>query len=165
MATGEPFYLDPTFWVGASFVTFVGGIIVGKGHKKIAGMLDGRSDAIAKQINEASALRDEAEKLLAEYQRKQRDAEDDAKAIVAQAREDAKIITEAAVADVDVMIKRRTRVAGEKIAQAEVNAVKAVKSAAVDVAINAARTVLADDKKATKGLIKDAIAEVESKLH
>ncbi len=136
MSTGsEPFYLDPTFWVAASFVTFIALVIYAKAHTKIAVMLDDRSDAIAKQINEAAELRDEAEKLLADYQAKQRQAEDDAKAILAQAEEDAKIMTEAARADIDAMIRRRSRVAGEKIAQAEANAVKAVKEAAVDVAI------------------------------
>lgn len=169
MASGTPFYLDTTFWVAGSFVVFVGGVIWAKAHKSIASMLDARSDAIRKQIDEAQSLRDEAEKLLADYQRKQRDAEADAKAIIAQAEADAKLMTEAAKADIETMIKRRERVAADKLAQAKANAVKEVQEAAVEVAVAAATDVLQSSLSGRGGkgkeLIEEAISEIPAKLN
>ena len=167
MATGDPFYMDSTFWVAGSFVVFVGGVIYAKAHKKIAAMLDERSASIGAQIEEARTLREEAEKLLADYQRKQRDAEKEAADMVAQAQEDAKLMTEQAKTDIETMIERRTRVSAEKIAQAEANAVKEVKEVAVNVAVEAASKVMAETLKGKSGgtLIEKSISDMDLKLH
>lgn len=167
MAVHGPFYTDPTFWVAGSFVVFVGGVLYAKAHKKIAGMLDERTAAIRGQLDEAQSLREEAEKLLNEYQRKQRDAEKEAADMVAQAKEDAKIMAKEAKADIKAMAERRTRAAEEKIAQAEANAIKEVRAVAVNVAVEAASNVFADKLKGKEGgaLVDKAIADVEGKLH
>ncbi|NVJ96726.1 MAG: ATP F0F1 synthase subunit B [Alphaproteobacteria bacterium] len=167
MAGTGPFYTDPTFWVAGSFVVFVGGVMYAKAHKKIAGMLDERTSAIRAQLDEAQELREEAEKLLNEYQRKQRDAEKEAADMVAQAKEDAKIMAKEAKADIKAMSERRARTAEEKIAQAEANAIKEVRAVAVNVAIEAASAVFADKLKGKEGgaLIDKAITDVEAKLH
>jgi F-type H+-transporting ATPase subunit b len=167
MASGVPFYADTSFWVAASTVVFVGGVLYSKAHKKVAELLDARSDEIRKQIEEAKSLRDEAEEMLLEYQRKQRDAEKEAADMVAQAEEDAKIMLDAAKGDIADMAERRTRAAEDKIAQAEATAVKEVQAVAVNVAVEAATAVLADSLKGKNGktLADAAIAEVESKLH
>jgi len=160
-------FTDPTFWVAGSFVVFVGGVMYAKAHKKIAGMLDERTAAIRNQLDEAKAIREDAEKLLNDYQRKQRDAEKEAADMVAQAKEDAKIMAKEAKADIKAMAERRTRAAEAKIAQAEANAIKEVRAVAVDVAIKAAGTVFADKLKGKEGsaLVDKAITDVESKLH
>ncbi|SDE20702.1 MULTISPECIES: hypothetical protein [Kordiimonas] len=160
-------FTDPTFWVACSFVVFVGGVVYAKAHKKIAGMLDDRTATIRNQLDEAKAIREEAEKLLNDYQRKQRDAEKEAADMVAQAKEDAKIMAKEAKADIKAMAERRTRAAEAKIAQAEANAIKEVRAVAVDVAIKAAGTVFADKLKGKEGgaLVDKAITDVESKLH
>lgn len=167
MASGVPFYADPTFWVAGSFAVFVGGAIWGKAHKKIGAMLDERSAVIKAQLEEAQQLREEAEKLLSEYQRKQRDAEKEAADMVAQAKEDAKIMAKEAKADIEAMAARRTRAAEEKIAQAEASAVKEVRAVAVNAAVAAASAVMADKLKGKDGgaLVDRAIAGVEEKLH
>ena len=167
MASGGPFYADPTFWVAGSFVVFVGGLLYKGVHKKIAGTLDEKLDAIRAQIDEAKALRAEAENMVIEYQRKQRDAEQEAADMVVRAKEDAKIMADAAKADLADLMRRRERSAEEKIAQAEANAIKEVKAAAVTVAVEAATTVLVGAMKGKAGaaLVDDAIAEVEKKLH
>ena len=164
MATGtEAFYMDPTFWVAGSFVVFVV-LVAKKVATAVGGALDEHSNKISKQITEAKELREEAEQLLADYQRKQRDAEGEAAAMIAQANDDAKILADAAKADIDAMIDRRSKVAADKIKQAEAAAVKQVRAAAVDVAVVAARQVLADGKGG-KAMTDAAIAEVASKLH
>lgn len=167
MSTDGAFYTDPTFWVAGSFVVFVGGLMYLKVHKQIAKTLDERSEGIKAQLDEASALRDEAEKLLCEYQKKQRDAQAEADAILAQAKEDAKLMKAQAKADISEMIERRTRVAGEKIIQLEAIAVKEVQNAAVTVAIDAATKVLQAGMQGDKGvaMVNEAIAEVETKLN
>jgi len=167
MAAGEPIYADPTFWVALSFVSFIGLVVWKKAHHVIADMLDARSDEIRAQIEEARSLRDEAEQMLLDYQRKQRDAEKDAEDILAQAKGDAKIMTESAKTDIKLMIERRTKAAEEKIAQAEISAVKEVQAVAVNVAVKAATDVLVETLKgkAGKAIADAAIAEVEQKLH
>lgn len=158
---------NTTFWVGLAFAGFIGLILYFKAHSAIGKMLDERSASIAAQIEEAKNLRAEAENLLIEYQRKQRDAEREAADMVAQAKEDAQIMADQAKADLEALMRRRERGAAEKIAQAEANAIKEVKAAAVNIAVDAASSVLADAMKGKAGttLVNDAIAEVESKLH
>ena len=167
MASGVPFYMDPTFWVAGSFAVFVGGVVWKKAHKNIAAMLDERSAVIRAQLDEAQVLREESEKLLHEYQRKRRDAEKEAADMVAQAKEDAKIMSKEAKADIEAMVARRTRAAEAKIAQAEAHAVKEVKAVAVNAAVEAASAILADKLKGKEGgaLVDRSITEMESKLH
>ena len=167
MAAGEPFYADPTFWVAGSFVVFIGGVMYAKAHKSIAAMLDAKSEEIRKQIEEANSLREEAENLLLEYQRKQRDAEKEAADILAQAEADAKILTAAAKKELKATATRREKAAEDKIQQAEAAAVKEVKAVAADVAIAAATSVLSDTLKGKDGkaLVDAAISDVEAKLH
>lgn len=158
---------DTSFWVALALFVFLGVILYVRAHTAIGSMLDERSAAIQGQIEEAKNLRAEAENLLIEYQRKQRDAEREAADMVAQAKGDAKIMADQAKADLEALMRRRERGAAEKIAQAEANAVKEVKAAAVNVAVEAASAVLADAMKGKAGtaLVDDAIKEVESKLH
>lgn len=167
MAGTGPFYTDPTFWVAGSFVVFVGGVVYAKAHKKIAGMLDERTANIRAQLDEAKLLREEAEKLLNEYQRKQRDAEKEAADMVAQAKEDAKIMANEAKADIKAMAERRAKAAEEKITQAEAHAIKEVRAVAVNVAVEAAGSVFAEKLKGKDGgaLVDKAITDVEAKLH
>ena len=167
MAVGEPFYASTTFWVAMSTGVFVAGILWKKVHHKIGEMLDERADEIRKQIDEAKSLRLEAEQMLLEYQRKQRDAEKLAVDMVAQAEEDAKLMADAAKKDIADLIDRRTKAAEDKIVQAETAAVKEVQAVAVNVAVEAATAVLAKslEGNAGKALTDAAIAEVQNKLH
>ncbi len=161
------FLANTTFWVAVAFAGFIGLILYFKAHKTIGAMLDERAASIEAQIEEAKNLRTEAENLLIEYQRKQRDAEREAEDMVAQAKDDAKIMADQARQELEALMRRRERGAAEKIAQAEANAVKEVKAAAVNIAVDAATSVLADAMKgkAGKALVDEAIADVESKLH
>ncbi|MCJ9429396.1 hypothetical protein [Kordiimonas marina] len=167
MEAHEAFYVNPEFWVALGFFGFVALVLRMKGHKQLGAMLDERSAAIKAQIEEAKTLRDEAEGLLLDYQRKQRETEKEAAELLAHAQEDARIMTEEAKADIAVLIERRTRAAQEKIHQAEAAAVKEVKAAAVNVAVAAASQVMADSLKGKAGgtLITDAIDDLDGKLH
>ncbi|WP_374763579.1 F0F1 ATP synthase subunit B family protein [Yunchengibacter salinarum] len=165
--SGEPVYLDPTFWVAGSFVVFVGVLAYAGVHRKVAAMLDARSAEIGRQIDEARRLREDSEKLLADYQRQQREAEKDAEAMLAQARDDAEAVRAEARQAADAMVARRTAMAEQKIEQAEARAVKAVRASAVTVAVEAARSVLAEQMKGDAGArdVEAAIGQTEKALH
>jgi F-type H+-transporting ATPase subunit b len=137
-------FADPEFWVLLSAVIFV--VAVWKPAKRaVLGALDARATRIAAELEEAHRLREEAERLLAEYQQKQRDALSEAQAIVAHAKEEAERIAAQSARDLEQALQRRRRLAEERIEQAEAKAVSEIRSAAVDVAIAAARQVIVSD--------------------
>jgi F-type H+-transporting ATPase subunit b len=157
----------PEFWVAVAFALFIAVLIYAGAFKKATEALDQRSARIKAELDEARRLRDEAGKLLAEYQRRQREAEREAEAIVAEAKAEAERVAAEARAKTEDFIARRTKLAETKIGQAEVQAVADVRAAAADAAVAAAETILRDT---TKGKIADdlvarGISDVKSKLN
>ncbi len=163
----EPFYQSPELWVAVAFLLFVAVLLYVKVPKLIAGALDKRSAAIAAQIDEARRLREEAEALLAQYQRKEREAQAEAQEIVAHAETEAKRVAADAQKALEASIARREQLAVEKIAQAEAAAIKEVRTVAVEVATEAARKVIAANMDAGKSnaLVEEAIRELPKHLH
>ena len=154
------------FWVAVAFVIAVGGLIY-KAGPNITAALDARAAKIKAELDEAQRLREDAQRTLAEYQRKQRDALKEAEQIVAQGRAEAERAAEQAARDLAAGLKRRQRLAMEKIALAESRATAEVRNAAVDVAIGAVRRILAEmlDTERKRKLIDDAIAELPQRLN
>jgi F-type H+-transporting ATPase subunit b len=157
---------DPEFWVLVAFVI----VVVGGGIKAgpiIAKLLDERAKRIKSELDEARLLREDAQRTLAEYQLKQRDALKDAEAIIAHAKFEAERIGRQAAQDLEAAIERRTRQAEEKIAQEEAKALADVRNSAVDIAIAAARQIIAGqlDARAGSALIDEAIAALPQRLH
>ncbi len=155
------------FWILGCLVAFF--LILGyfKVHRTIAGSLDKRAADIAAELDEARRLREEAQQLLASYQRKQREAMKEAEDIVTQARTEAEQLAKETRANMEAQVERRTKLAEDKIAQAEAQALADVRSVAADVAIGAARRVIAEkvDASADAKLIEKSIADLASKLH
>lgn len=167
-ATGPFISLRNTnFIVLLAFLLFIGILVYFKVPSKIGEMLDKRSAAIKADLNEAKALREEAQSLLASYERKQKEVQAKADRIVIAAKEEAALAATAAKADIAASITRRLAAAEEQIASAKASAIKAVKDQAVVVAVGAAKDMLAAqmDAKSAHALIEDAIADVGSKLH
>ena len=160
------FYEDPTFWVMIAFVITVVAAFR-PAYRMITTALDKRAETIAKQIEEATRLRDEAQELLASYQRKQRDAVKEAEQIVAAAEEEAKYLGERAAENLERTLKRREQGALDRIAQAEAKAVAEVQSLAVDVAVDATRRLLVEQVAGKKAddMVDAAIEELPEKLH
>lgn len=159
-------FSSPEFWVAVAFFVFVGGLYK-PASKVVIGALDERAERIRAQLDEAQRLREEAQHLLAEYQRKQRQALQDAEAILNQARATAERHREDSAAELEESLKRRERQAMDRIAQAEAEALAEVRGIAVAVSIEATRKLLAegiDDGKADQ-LIDAAIAELPDKVH
>jgi F-type H+-transporting ATPase subunit b len=164
-AAGEPFFESPETWVAVAFVLFI--VLAGRAiWRALAKMLDARAARIKAELDEAQRLREEAEALLAEYQRKQREAKGEAEAIVAQARDEAARLRREAEENIRQTLERRERLALESIAQAEEKARTDVRNEAVDVAVAAARRILSEsiDEKSGRRLTDRAIAEVERSL-
>lgn len=155
------------FVVLIAFLVFVGILIYFKVPGMLGGALDSRAEGIQAELEEARALREEAQSLLASYERKQREVQDQADRIVAAARKDAEIASEQAKADLEKSIARRLAAAEDQIASAQAAAVKDVRDRAIVVAVAAASDVIARQMTAARAnkLIDEAISEVEAKLH
>lgn len=158
--------MDATFWATAALFVFFALLVYLKVPGKLTGALDNRADKIRNELDEARKLREEAQSLLAEYQRKRRDAEAEAEEIVEVAKREANSLAQDAKRKLDDYVTRRTKMVEQKIAQAEAQAVQDVKTIAAERAIAASEKVLID--KLSDGgpsLIKASIDEVKAKLN
>ncbi|WP_114964581.1 F0F1 ATP synthase subunit B [Alkalilacustris brevis] len=153
--------------VAIAFVLFVGILVYYKVPAIITGMLDKRADAIRADLDEARALREEAQQVLASYERKQREVEDQAKRIVENARREAEEAAEQARADIETSFQRRVKAAEDQIASAEAEALRSVRNRAVEVAVAASGELITKQMKAADAnrLVDDGIGVIEQKLH
>lgn len=158
---------EPTFWVFVAFLIVIGVFARAGLHKMMAAGLDKRANRIADEINEARKMREEAQELLAQYQRRQREAETEAAAIIEQAKKDAKILAAEARDKINAQMERRAKAAEDKIARAEAQALSEVRGRAADVAIEAAREIIRErmDTGAQNAFIEKSIAELRGKLN
>jgi F-type H+-transporting ATPase subunit b len=160
-------FASPETWVAVAFVLFVALLIYLKVPAKVAVMLDERAAKIAKDLEEARKLREEAQALLAEYQKKRIDAEKTAQDIIAQARVEAEAYAEETRHKLTETLERRARQAEQKIAQAEAAAVKEVRTTATDIAVAAATQLVGDAMQGSKGtgLVDESIQAVRGRLN
>ncbi|MBN9249242.1 MAG: ATP F0F1 synthase subunit B [Mesorhizobium sp. 61-13] len=156
-----------TVWATVALFIFIGICIYIKVPALISKSLDQRADKIRTELDEARKLREEAQALLAEYQKKRKAAEKDAADIVEAAKREAAVLAEEAHKKTEDYVARRTALAEQKIGQAEREAINEVRASAVDLAVEAARKVLAGrvDAKADGDLFKASLAEVKAKLN
>lgn len=157
---------DPTFWVAVAFVVFVA-LAASPVKRALTGALDARGERIRAEIEAAQSLREEAQKLLAEYKRKQRDALGEAEQIIEHAKVEAGRVREQAEQDLAAALHRREAAAMEKIALAEAQAIEEVRGQAVDLALTATARLIADnlDKKKSDAMLDQAIRDLTGKLH
>jgi F-type H+-transporting ATPase subunit b len=145
-----------TVWATIALVIFIALCIYLKVPGMVSGALDKRAERIRNELEEAKRLREEAQALLAEYQKKRKEAEQEAAEIVEIAKREAVALADEAKRKTEDYVARRTTMAEQKIAQAERDAVSEVRARAVDLAVEAARKVLGDktDSKADADLFK-----------
>jgi len=161
-----PFYTEAHFWVDVAFILVVA-LAYRPVSRAIAAGLDARAAKIRARLDEAHKLREEAQEMLATYQRKQRDAMKEAEEIIAHAKAEAERLAQQAARDLEVSMKRREQQAIDRITQAEAQAVKEVQHLAIDVAIGAAQKVIGESLSAaqTGALVDTAIKDLSAKLH
>ncbi len=160
-------HFDATFFAFVGLLLFFALIVYLKVPGMVAKSLDERADKIRNELAEAKRLREEAQHVLAEYQRKRKEAEAEAAAIVAAAEREAAALTAEAKVKTEEFVARRNALSEQKIKQAETDAVNAVRAAAVDLAVAAAETVLAKkaDASVQDNLFKGALGEVKARLN
>jgi F-type H+-transporting ATPase subunit b len=137
----------PETWVAIGFLLFLGLLVYLGTHRKVVNSLDARQARIRAELDEAARLRQEAEALLADFERKSREAEQEAQAIIASAKAEAERHAADAKLRVEDFVARRTKMAEAKIAQAEAQALADVRAAAADAAVAAAEKILATAAK------------------
>ncbi len=169
LAASESFFSlrSTEFVVMLAFLIFVGILLYLKVPGLLNKALDGRAEGIKSELDEARAVREEAQTLLAGYERKQKEVQAQADEIIARAKKEAQSAAEQAKNDLKSSIARRMAAAEEQIASAEARAVKEVRDQAVVIAIGAAKDVIAKQmtKPEANKLIDDAIGDVDAKLH
>jgi F-type H+-transporting ATPase subunit b len=158
---------EPETWVAVAFVIFVGILLKLGVPSLLFKALDDRSARIKAELDEALRLRKEAEDILAEYRRRQDEAEKTAQSIIHNAGIEAERMAAEAQAKVEEFIARRTRMAETKIAQAEAQALADVRTAAADVAVAAAEVMLVSTTHgpAAEALVSKGIVDLKSKLN
>jgi F-type H+-transporting ATPase subunit b len=169
-AAGDmPFFslYNTNFVVLLAFLLFIAVLVYVKVPAKLGGALDARAESIKADLNEAKALREEAQTVLASYERKQKEVKDQAERIIEHAKTEAAMAAEQAKADLKASIKRRLAAAEDQIASAQAAAVKDVRDRAIQIAVAAASDVIAANMTAADGnaLVDDAIKAVGEKLH
>jgi F-type H+-transporting ATPase subunit b len=161
-----PFYTEAHFWVDVAFILVVA-LVYRPVSRAIAAALDARAAKIRARLDEAHKLREEAQEMLATYQRKQRDAMKEAEDIIAHAKSEAERLAVQAAKDLEESVKRREKMALDRIAQAEAQAVRDVQNLAVDVAITATRKVIGESLSTVQSaaLVDTAIQDLSAKFH
>jgi F-type H+-transporting ATPase subunit b len=156
---------DPETWVAIAFLIFLGVLAYLGVHKIAMKALDDRTDRIKAELDEARKLKDDAAKLLAEYQRKRESAEAEAQDIIAGAKAEAERLATEAKSRIEEFVARRTAMAETKIAQAETQAATDVRSAAAEAAVAAAEKILRTEAKGALAgeLIAKGIEDVRKK--
>ena len=158
---------DTAIWVSLGFLAVMGLLAYLGVHKTVGKALDERSQKIADELDAARRMREEAQELLAQYQRRQREAEDEAQSIIDQAKKDASRMSVEMRDKINDQIARRAKAAEEKIARAEAQAVAEVRGQTADLAVDTAKAIIKTrvDQGAQSALIEKAIDELRTKLH
>jgi F-type H+-transporting ATPase subunit b len=157
---------NTTVWVGISFLIFVALAVKMVGGKVIA-TLDAKIAAIKSEIETAESLKLETEKILADYQAKQRDAEAEANRIIEEAKAAALNLQKAAESDLAEAMARREAQLVERLKRLEEKTIADIQNHAAGLALQATREIVAKtvDEKSGGRLIDQAIASVAKHLN
>lgn len=158
---------EPETWVAIGFVIFLGVLAYMGAHRRIIDGIDRRQVRIKSELDEAVRLRQEAQSVLAEFERKGREAEAEAASIVAGATAEAERLAAEAKARMEDFVLRRTKMAEAKIAQAEAQALADVRAAAADTAVAAAERILsaAAKGKVAEDLLARGIEDIKKRFN
>ena len=159
-------FSSPEFWVLVA-VLILAALLWKPGKRSLLGGLDSRAERIRAELDAARELREEAERALVSYRTRQQQAVQEAEQIISHAKAEAERIAAQSARALEEALQRRQRLAEERIAQEEARALAEIRAVTVDVAISAARRVIAAELDEKKGaaLIDAAIAELPTQLH
>ncbi len=158
-------FADTHTWVLISFLLFA--VMAFRfGKNKFLAKLDSRIDSIRDEIRTAESLRIEAQELLAQYQRKQRDAAKEAEDIVTAAKSAAALIQAQAEKDLEDMLARKETQLGERLQRMEETAKAEIRAYAAELAVKATSEIIQSklDQAANDRLVDASIRAVASEL-
>ncbi len=160
-------FVDPETWVAISFLLFAGLLLYFGVPGMIAKVLDARSSAIARELEEARKLRQEAEAILADYKRRTENAQAEAEAILSQAEREATAYAKEARTAFDEMIARRLNLAEQKIKLEEEKARKEIRAQAAELAVAAAEQLIERkvSGKIAEDMITTSLDRIKKRLH
>ena len=159
-------FFEAEFWVAVSFFIFMGIAWKMGVFTTVANGLDKRGDRIRAELEDARVLREEAQRVLADYQRRRKEAEAEADEIIRVARVEAERLAQEAQTKLADFVARRTKMAEQKIAQAEAQAAADVRAAAADAAVKASEQILRSRTgTAGESMLLKGLGEVRSKLN
>ncbi len=167
-ATGPFFSLNNTdFVVTIAFILFIGVLLYLRVPSLVMTMLDKRADDIRGELDTVRALREEAQGILADYERKQKEAQIKAEHIITTAQEEAKHAAQKAEQDLKISIARRLKAADEQIDSARAAAIKELRDHAALIATQVAGDIIKKDLSPAQSnvLVQNAIKELADKLH
>jgi len=162
----ETLLLDSNIWFTFSFIIFVT-ILYKAGAPALNKMLDARISQIKKDLETSESLRIEAQEMLAQYQRKHRDAVQESEKIIEQAKENAAAYKKIAEADLNEIMNRREQQLEERLKRMEINAINQIQIHAAKLAMSAAKQIIIEklDKKEDSRLIDKSIIEIKNNIH
>lgn len=154
-------------FVALGFVIFLGLLVYLGAHRRVIDGIDRRQARIKSELDEAVRLRQEAQAVLAEFERKAREAEGEAASIIVGAKAEAERLSAEAKTRMEDFVVRRTKMAEAKIAQAEAQALADVRAAAADTAVAAAERILgaAAKGKVAEGLLARGIEDIRKRFN
>ncbi|MDX2112263.1 MAG: F0F1 ATP synthase subunit B [Alphaproteobacteria bacterium] len=159
-------FQEPKFWVSAAFVVFIL-LVYKKAAAFIIGALDARSQRINEELKQAETLRREAEQVLAQYKQKQAEYLKEAESMLSKAKNDAALLREQAERELKLAMEARTQSAMDRIAREESRAIDEVRHHVVDIALAAARSLMAERaaKSDASDVVRLALSDIERKIH
>lgn len=149
---------DTSMWVAISFVVFTA-FVFSRAKSALNAKLDTRINEIKTEIDTAESMRIQAQELLAQYQRKQRDAVQEAEEIIETAKRHSRDIQRNAEKDLESVMARKEAQMKERLQRMEEQAISDIKAQAIEMAMTATRKLLAEELAKKKGsdLIDQAI--------
>ena len=156
---------NPETWILVSFVIFIG-LVSKKAYTAITSTLDSRATRINEELEQATGLREEAQALLAQYERQQRGLSEETDAMLVRARRDSEILVESGTARLNQQLMQREKQALQNIAHSEAQVMNEVRAVASDVAMAAAAQLISEnlDKPQAETLINDSISSLQNRL-
>ncbi|MEL0184430.1 MAG: ATP F0F1 synthase subunit B [Hyphomicrobiales bacterium] len=150
-------------WVAIGFILFILMLIYFKVPGQITKILDNRAEKIKNELDEARKLREEAQAILADFQKKNNEAEKSAKALIDEAKKIAKNYEKEAKLKFEESLERRKKLLDEKLKRAEVEALNQIKNDITDIVFDAIDKTLSNDninKDASDKIIDSGIKEI-----
>lgn len=160
--TEEPLYMEVHFWVGVAFILAML-VLLKPAYKFIKSALQRRVDKVINDIDEAVKLRDDAQALLAEYERKFVNVEQEAAQIVAQGKQNLRRMQQAETAQMKVDLQNKEKEAERRIKSATEKAKNEINLSASKISVCLAQKAINQylQNNDKQKLIDDAIDELD----